>query len=368
MTTTLRSTAGLAVVLLLLGGCGGAGLAVGGVLPRDAGGRVDSGVNDAGADAGVQSDSGTGVDGGDDGGLPPETFERVILVMLENHDASEVYGSSAAPYLNGLMSEYAYSEKFADVLSLSIPSEPHYVWLEAGTNAFSDVTFTGDGDATASNSTTSTQHLTTLLDAAGVSWMTYQEGLGSGSGACPIASSGQYAAKHDPFVFFKDVSGNPPAKTTAACTSHHRALTSLAADLTAGTLARYVLITPDLCHDMHGGTGCASGSTVTAGDTWLAGQVPALLSYAKAHRGLVLLVWDEGDKTLITPFLVLGNHLKGKGYVSNVTLNLSAVTKSLQQVLGVAPDPVDGKPAYLGHAADLTTNDLSDFFTAGAYP
>ena len=41
-----------------------------------------------------------------------------------------------------------------------------------------------------------------------VSWMGYMEGLDSSTGACPVNSSGFYAAKHDPFVFFQDVAGS----------------------------------------------------------------------------------------------------------------------------------------------------------------
>ena len=36
------------------------------------------------------------------------------------------------------------------------------------------------------------------------------------------------------------------------------------ADMQSGQLANYVFITPNLCHDMHGETGC-SDNTVAAG-------------------------------------------------------------------------------------------------------
>jgi len=110
---------------------------------------------------------------------------------------------------------------FADPLPDSLPSEPHYVWMEAGTNAFSDRTFTSDSNPSSSNSTSSTAHLSTQITAAGSTWLSYQEGLNSTTGACPIASSGFYAPKHDPFVFFQDISGNPPSDTNARCAAHH---------------------------------------------------------------------------------------------------------------------------------------------------
>src|SRR5450631_451427 len=110
---------------------------------------------------------------------------------MENQPSSAVYGSSAAPYLNGLLSKYAHATAFADPLPDAIPSEPHYVWMEAGTNQFSDATFTTDVDPSANNSTASPAHLATQMNAATppVSWLSYQEGLNASTGACPVRSS-----------------------------------------------------------------------------------------------------------------------------------------------------------------------------------
>ena len=66
----------------------------------------------------------------------------VFVVAMENESSKSVYGSSDAPYLNGLIAKYAHATAFNDPLPDAIPSEPHYVWMEAGTNQFSDTTFT----------------------------------------------------------------------------------------------------------------------------------------------------------------------------------------------------------------------------------
>src|SRR6185437_12757559 len=112
-----------------------------------------------------------------------------------------------------------------------------YVWMEAGTNAFSDTTFTSDADPDASNSSASTAHLATQMMAANpaVTWLSFQEGLNSSTGACPISSSGFYAAKHDPFVFFQDIVGRTPSASASVCVAHHRAYaTSTFAQAMAG--------------------------------------------------------------------------------------------------------------------------------------
>ena len=54
---------------------------------------------------------------------------------MENHDAEEIYQDTEnAPYIHSLLAEYAHTENFDDELPLEIPSEGHYVWMEAGTH------------------------------------------------------------------------------------------------------------------------------------------------------------------------------------------------------------------------------------------
>jgi len=294
--------------------------------------------------------------------LTASAIQRVFIIMMENQGVSAIYNNANAPYINQLMREYGYATNFQDVLADSVPSEPHYIWLEAGTNVFADRTFTSDADASSSNSTASTAHLVNQLEAAGISWMTYQENITSSTGACPISTSflGLYAAKHDPFVFFRDVSGSPPSKTSTRCIAHTRPLTQFAADLATGSVSRYTLITPNLCHDMHGAVGCPLGSSVKQGDTWLKSFLPALITYAKANQGVIFLTWDEPEGGSTQPFVVIGPHLKSAGYKSTLRYDMSSVLKSLQRIFAVTP--------LLGHAADTTTNDLADFFAPGFFP
>ncbi len=294
--------------------------------------------------------------------LTASAIQKVFIVMMENQNASDVYRSANAPYINQLMKDYGYASNFVDVLPSYIPSEPHYVWLEAGTSSFADYTFKGDADPSAKNSTSSTAHLVNLLERAGISWTSYQEGVDASTGACPVASNRTtaYAAKHNPFLFFRDVAGNPPSKTSARCVSHSKSLSQLSADLRSGSVSSYNLITPTQCHDMHGATGCPSGSPVKAGDDFLRGLLPSLISYAAANKGLILLTWDEPEGALTQPFVVVAPHLKSAGYESRVRYDLSSVLKSVQQIFQVTP--------LLGHAADPSTTNLSDFFQAGFFP
>jgi hypothetical protein len=311
-----------------------------------------------GVDAQGGADSGGG-DAGPDG--PASTPRTIFVIPMENESASAIYGDTAdAPYINNtLMPMSAYATMFTDELPGAIPSEPHYVWMEAGTNTFSDTTFTTDNNASSSNSTSSTAHLVTQLAAASVSWVTYQEGMTAGT--CPIASiSGtHYAAKHDPFVFFQDVSGNPPSSSNADCIAHHKPYSDLATDLASGSMPAYVFITPNLCNDMHGASGCpgngSTGADIHNGDTWLSNELPAILAYANAHDSVIYLTWDEGSNNQTIPFLVFGPHVKIG--TSATAYTHSSMLKSIEEQLGV---PV--------LSTVTSANDFADMFQPGAFP
>jgi hypothetical protein len=291
---------------------------------------------------------------------PTPVHRVVFVIVMENHDADAIYGNTKdAPYINGtLLKQYAHTTNFVDELPLEIPSEPHYVWMEAGTNRFADHTFTNDPDPSAENSTGSTAHLATQLKATNgrVDWRAYQEGLNARTGECPIDSEHLYGAKHDPFVFFRDVSGSPPSKTNAYCASHHKPYTALAADLKHGSVAAYNFITPDLCHDMHGARNCPGDRTIRIGDDWLQAELPALISYVNAHEGVIFLTWDEGEGTPQMPFVAIGPHVK-KGYAGGVKYTHGSMLRSVEEIL-----QLDLLPTVTGDA------DLGDLFEAGTFP
>jgi phosphatidylinositol-3-phosphatase len=288
-------------------------------------------------------------------------IKYVFVVAMENEAANSIYGNSDAPYLNGLISQYAHATAFNDPLPDAVPSEPHYVWMESGTNQFSDATFTTDDDPSASNSTKSTAHLVTQMAAASpaVSWMSYPEGLDSSTGACPVHSSGFYVAKHDPFVFFQDVSGSPPSGSNAACAAHHQAYTTatFGQALAQGTVAQYNFITPNVCDDMHGDSSCPSSNDIGAGDTWLSANLPPIIDFVNAHQGVLFVVWDEPEGgSPLMPFVAIGPGVK-KGYTGQVRYTHSSLTKSVDEIFGL---PI--LPTVTGDS------DLSDLFQPASFP
>jgi hypothetical protein len=206
----------------------------------------------------------------------------------------------------------------------------------------------------------------TQLEASGVTWKSYQEDI-TGD-VCPLTSVGQYKPKHNPMVFFDDVTnGNDPSSTR--CVEHVRPLTELEADLSdAKKVARYNFITPNQCDDMH--SNCATGDAGSAtpvsleekqGDDWLALWVPKIMaSDAYKDGGALFITWDEAEghppdcalaNCPIGMFLLspLG---KGGGYKSTVSTDHSSTLRTMQEIFGVSP--------FLRAAA--TATDLSDLF------
>src|ERR1700733_3478716 len=325
---------------------------------RDAG--ADSG-HDAGRDAGHEAGTDAGLDASSEGGEGGEggpdasradggghAIQTVFLILMENHNWSSIKGNASAPYINGtLLPMGSHAEAYMNPPG-NHPSEPNYIWLESGSN----LGVTNDNPPS-SNHQSTTAPLSTLLDAAGVSWKSYAEGI-TGS-TCPLTTSGLYAPKHVPFVFFDDVT-NTNSSTSQKCIQHIRPYSELATDLTQGSVARYNFITPDLCDDMHNSTGCASTDSVKNGDGWLARELPKILaSNAYTTGGAVFITWDEsegGDVPI--GMIVLSPNAKGHGYSNSIAYTHSSTLRTVQEIFGATP--------LLRDAANAS--DLSDLFTA----
>jgi hypothetical protein len=278
----------------------------------------------------------------------PHAIKTVFVVVMENHDWSTIVGNPSAPYINGtLLPQAAHAERYTSPRNIH-PSEPNYIWLEAGDN----LAITDDDDPTV-NFRTTRSHLTRQMDDAGISWKAYEEDIDPG--LCPVASSGLYAAKHDPFVFFDDVTDARDAHS-AHCLAHVRPHAELAGDLASGNVARYTFITPNLCNDMHTSGGCGNGDTVANGDAWLARELPLIqASKAYADGGVILVTWDESEGGDDTPIGLLALSPVAKpGYAGMVPYTHSSLLRTVQNIFSLRP--------LLRDAANATA--LDDLFAS----
>ncbi len=273
----------------------------------------------------------------------------MFLILMENTDWSSIKGSSSAPYINRTLLPIAsHAEQYYNPPN-NHPSLPNYLWLEAGTN----FGILDDNDPSA-NAQSTGSHLVNLLEAAGISWKTYQEDEGSGAYNgidCPNYNEGNYYdVNHNPFAYFTDVTN------TTRCIQHVRPYSEFPTDLASNTVPRYNFIVPDLCHDMHENISCSQSNRVLYGDTWLSTEVPKILgSQAYLNNGALFIVWDEGasgDGPI--GMIVLSPKAKGGGYQNTIPYDHSSTLRTVQEIFGVTP--------MLGGAANAT--DLRDLFVS----
>src|SRR3989441_1679233 len=285
---------------------------------------------------------------------PSGAIQTVFLILMENTDWSSVTGSSSAPYINRtLLPAASHAEQYYNPPNMH-PSLLNYLWLEAGTN----FGIFDDNDPS-QNAQSTSSHLVNLLEAAGISWKTYQEDEGSGAfdgTYCPIGNDGNYYdVNHNPFVYFDDVTNNT-SFTATRCIEHVRPYSEFLTDLVTNTVPRYNFIVPDLCHDMHEGISCSQTNRVLYGDIWLSTEVPKILaSQAYLNNGALFITWDEGasgDGPI--GMIVLSPKAKGRGYANTVAYDHSSTLRTVEEIFGVTP--------MLRGAASAT--DLRDMFVS----
>ncbi len=273
-------------------------------------------------------------------------IQTVFLIVMENHNWSDIFKSPSAPYINKtLLPQASYATQYFNPPGIH-PSEPNYLWLEAGTNFG-----VNNDNEPESNHQSTTDHLVTYLNNAGFSWKAYEEGI-SGKD-CPLSSTGLYGAKHNPMVFFNDVTGNNDPNS-AYCIAHERPYSELQADLKNNTVAQYNFIAPDLCNDMHNSDGCQTSDSVKNGDKWLSEQIPMIMA-SKAYQqgGVIFITWDEsqnGDHPI--GMIVLSQFAKGGGYSNLIHYTHSSTLRTIEEIFNLTK--------FLGDASKAT--DLSDLF------
>ena len=217
---------------------------------------------------------------------PPPKVTRVVLVIEENHEFGQIIGSRRAPFLNQLA---AHGTLLTHYYAITHPSLPNYVALLAG----SPLGIHGD----CRRCHRPGRNLVDQLERAHISWKAYYQGLPAPCSA--VVKAGAYAKKTDPFAYLDDVRTSP-----ARC---HRVvpLDRLRPDLRRGRLPRFVVIVPDLRHDMHSGP-------VGEADVFLRRLDRELATSSSWRPGTVLVVtFDEGTTSL-------GLHGRGGGHVATV--------------------------------------------------
>ncbi len=377
-------------------------------------------------------------------------IKHVFVIAMENHNWTQpatiagqiqpIFQNPNAPFINSLVNgtavawingrqvnisqHTAYAASYHNVLATQSgnnphihPSEPNYLWAEAGTN----FGIANDDDPfkdTPPNSQSTSEHLSGLLQKAGRSWKSYQEDidlqtvngkltnlpLPENQWTVPLVSfSGtfaagsllnqfndslqyNYAVKHNPMAFFADTNGGNNTTTSNPLRFNYAPLQQLQFDLANNRVADYVWITPNQYNDQHSALSAGfagltgDSSQIKAGDNALARLVPMIMA-SKAYQdgGVIILWWDESEEDGETndnaddfshtiPEIVISNmahpNENGMPYASPVDFTHSSDLRTMQNIFHVKADSKSSP--YLGDAVNAT--DLSDLFAPGIIP
>jgi len=378
-----------------------------------------------------------------------QPIKTVFVIAMENHNwtqpvqlagkIQQIYQNPNAPFINSLVNgnavaminghqvnisqQVSYSTNYRNVLATDggnnphiHPSEPNYLWAEAGTNfgVFNDSDpFSPQGPPTAAIQNQDNQlHLVRLMTNCGVSWKSYQEDidlvpdgtsfdntvLPRNQWTVPLKSlSGNfvmgvnqwngstqfnYAVKHNPQAFFTDSNGGNDLTPANPLSQQYAPLQQLFSDLANNAVAQYNWITPNQYNDQHTAlTGGYKGLTgdsanIKQGDDFLAQVVPMIMaSRAYQDHGAIILWWDESESDGVTgdnpddlthtigEIVISPDAHPNEGgapFASDVYLTHSSDVRTMQEIFHVTG------PFFLGDA--INANDLSSLFAEGAIP
>jgi hypothetical protein len=254
--------------------------------------------------------------------------KHVFIVVLENENEASTFGpNSQIPYLaNTLTSQGTFipnyyatgHESLDNYISMFSGQAPNIV-TQADCPIYTDFIpglpasngqFIGQGCVYPPG----VQNIATQLEGNGYTWKGYMQDMANSAPAQPAScrhpglnsqdstqtatATDQYAARHNPFVYFHSLIDFP------TCQQHDVDLGQLNGDLaSASTTPDYSFISPDLCNDGHD-TPCKDGGPggLVQANSFLQDLVPRITSSpAYADRGLIIVTFDEAEADPLDP-------------------------------------------------------------------
>jgi phosphatidylinositol-3-phosphatase len=334
----------------------------------------------------------------------PPPIGHVFVIVLENEDAASAFGAtSPAPYLaSTLPSEgvelsgyYGIGHESLDNYIAMISGQAPNPETQADCQVFADVLpglAAADGQVIGDGCVypASVPTLAGQLTAARRTWKGYMQDMGADPSREPATcahptldsadktqkatATDEYAARHNPFVYFHSIIDDQPY-----CDAHDVGLSQLPGDLaSAQTTPSLSFITPDLCEDGHDAP-CADGRPggLTSADAFLRTWVPQITASPAFRDGLLLITFDESetDSTACcgeptdpnTPLpgasppgpgggrigAVVLSPFVAPGTVSTVPYNHYSLLRSLEDIWGLAHLGYAAQPGLAPFGADV---------------
>ena len=255
---------------------------------------------------------------------------HVVVVVEENHNYSQVIGSSAMPYLNSLANQYGLATQY---YANTHPSIGNYFMMTTG-----QIITNNDGY----NGTVTADNLVRHLISAGKTWKSYAEDLPSVGYVG--GDTGEYVRHHNPFTYLSDVFNSGVQKLNLV------PFTQFPTDLNNNALPDISFIIPNLINDSHDGT-------LQQSDAWLQTNIAPILSNSAFQQdGILIIVYDESasDNThgggriafvVAGPNVILGGR-------SSVLYQHENLLRTIMEAVGLTSFP----------GAAATASDMHDLF------
>ena len=246
----------------------------------------------------------------------PPPIRHVFVIVMENKGYDETFGpNSKAPYFSGTLTKKG--QLLSQYHGITHNSLGNYIAMVSGqgSNLLTQAdclvyaSFVGglignSGQAVGQGCVypQSVKTVADQLEAKGLTWGGYMEdmatpcqhpALNSQDRTQVATKASQYAARHNPFVYFRSLIDRP------TCAQHDVPLDRLPAALAkVSTTPNLSFITPDLCNDGHDAP-CVDGQRpggLASEDAFLKEWVPRILaSPAYKRDGLLIVTYDEAE-------------------------------------------------------------------------
>jgi hypothetical protein len=212
-------------------------------------------------------------------------FDFVVVIVMENHNLCDILKScgGTATYMSNLAGAWGLAQE--DHYCNINPSLPNYLCLTGGSD-FGCSGYDGDPQSNAcTNAAWAAPNIVDRLVTAGYTWKAYMEDMPSN---CYGSDSGNYAVRHNPFVYYSDIANNATrcSRVVPAGSSDSALINDLGSTSTA---SNFMWLTPNKCNDIH-------SCPIDTGDAYLADLVQRILGSPifTTYRAALYITFDEG--------------------------------------------------------------------------
>jgi len=239
-----------------------------------------------------------------------------MWVWMENESYVSIIGSPDASFATALARRCGLATNYH---AITHPSLPNYLAATGGTTSG----VVDDGEPAVHP--IGGPSIFSEIDGAGLTWRSYAESMPS---PCDMVTSGLYAARHNPAVYYTGLRrtcrlDDVPMGSLKSGRLHQA--------LQTNTFPNFAFATPNICDDAH-------SCPVAHGDAWLLAFLSVVFSSPTYRLGhlVVFITWDEGNVDNRVATIVAAPSVP-KGTASATYFGHYSLLRTAEDLLGLRP-------------------------------